>query len=129
MLSSILDLVSIYALTISYNFTQTVATPKEMLQKYSETLTMAMSANINNITNALHANNLITPETREYVVTTVGVSNLEKAYRVMVDIEGQLDTSHNEKQYLTKLCNVYLQSTGVGAIRQIANVMLQELGM
>ena len=46
---------------------------------------------------------------------------------MMVDIEGQLGASLDEKQYLTKVCNVLLNQGG--AIKQIANVMLQELGM
>ena len=125
MLSSILDLVSIYALTMSYNFTQTVATPKDILQKYSDRLTRAISANINNVTNALYAKDLITQQTRGYVVTVVGVANLDKANKVMVDIEGQVDVL--DKQYLVKVCNVL--STQGGAIKQIANAMLQELGM
>ena len=110
---------------MSYNFTQTVATPKDILQKYSDRLTRAISANINNVTNALHAKDLITQETRGYVVTTVGVTSLDKANKVMVDIEGQVDVL--DKQYLVKVCNVL--STQGGAIKQIANVMLQELGM
>ena len=127
MLSSILDLVSIHALTMSYNFTQTVATPKDILKKYFDRLTRAISANINNVTNALHTRDLITPETRGYIVTTVGVANGDKANRVMLDIEGRLGASPDEKQYLTQVCNV-LSNQG-GAIKQIANVMLQELGM
>ena len=75
----------------------------------------------------MHAKDLITQETRGYVVTTVGVANLQKANTVMVDIEGQLGASLDEKQYLTKVCNVLLNQGG--AIKQIANVMLQELGM
>ena len=75
----------------------------------------------------MHAKDLITSETRGYVVTTVGVANGDKANRVMVDIEGHLDASLDEKQYLTKVCNVLLNQGGV--IKQIANVMLQELGM
>ena len=69
---------------------------------------------------------MITQETRGYV-TTVGVANADKANKVMLDIEGQLDAYLDDKQYLTKVCNV-LSNQG-GAIKQIANVMLQELGM
>ena len=75
----------------------------------------------------MHAKDLITQQTRGYVVTVVGVANGDKANRVVVDIEGQLGASLDEKQYLTKVCNVL--STQGGAIKQIANVMLQELGM
>ena len=75
----------------------------------------------------MYAKDLITSETKGYVVTTVGVANGDKADRVMVDIEGQLGASLDEKQYLTEVCNV-LSNQG-GAIKQIANVMLQELGM
>ena len=74
----------------------------------------------------MYTKDLITQETRGFVVTTVGVANLEKAYRVMVDIEGLLDASLDEKQYLTEVCNVLPNQ---GAIKQIANAMLQELGM
>ena len=97
----------------------------EILRKYSDKLSKAISANINNVTNALHAKDLITQQTREYVVTVVGVANGDKANRVMLDIEGQVDVL--DKQYLTEVCNV-LSKQG-GAIKQIANVMLQELGM
>ena len=75
----------------------------------------------------MHAKDLITQQTRGYVVTVVGVANGDKANRVVVDIEGQLGASLDEKQYLTEVCNV-LSNQG-GAIKQIANVMLQELGM
>ena len=75
----------------------------------------------------MHAKDLITTQTRGYVVTVVGVANGDKANKVMVDMEERLDASLDEKQYLTKVCNV-LSNQG-GAIKQIANVMLQELGM
>ena len=75
----------------------------------------------------MHAKDLITSQTRGYVVTVVGVANGDKANKVMVDMEERLDASLDEKQYLTKVCNV-LSNQG-GAIKQIANVMLQELGM
>ena len=55
------------------------------------------------------------------------MANGDKANKVMVDMEERLDASLDEKQYLTKVCNV-LSNQG-GAIKQIANVMLQELGM
>ena len=55
------------------------------------------------------------------------MANGQKANTVMLDIEGQLDASLDEKQYLTKVC-IVLSNQG-GAIKQIANVMLQELGM
>ena len=57
----------------------------------------------------------------------VGVTNLNMANRVMLDIADQLDASLDDKQYLTKVCNVL--STQGGAIKEIANAMLQELGM
>ena len=55
------------------------------------------------------------------------MTNGDKANTVMLDIEGQLDASLDDKQYLTKVCNV-LSNQG-GAIKEIANAMLQELGM
>ena len=73
----------------------------------------------------MHTKDLITQETRGYVVTTVGVTSLDKANKVMLDIEGQVDVL--DKQYLVKVCNV-LSNQG-GTIKQIANAMLQELGM
>ena len=55
------------------------------------------------------------------------MANGEKATKLMVDIEKRLDASLDGKQYLTEVCNV-LSNQG-GAIKELANVMLQELGM
>ena len=84
----------------------------------------------------MHVEDLITQETYEYVVPgahdallvvmTVGVTNVDKANKVMVDIEGQLGASCDEKQYLTKVCNVLSHQ---GGAMKLINVMLKELGM
>ncbi|XP_019862893.1 PREDICTED: uncharacterized protein LOC109591643 [Amphimedon queenslandica] len=100
-------------------------TPKEILQKYSDKLAKAVGANVSNVTNALHAKDLITPETREYVVTTVGVASSAKANRLMLDVADRLEASLNGKEYLVKVCNILTQQGG--AIKEIGNVMLKEL--
>ena len=60
----------------------------------------------------MHAKDLITSQTRGYIVTVVGVTNGDKANTVMLDIEGQLDASLDDKQYLTKVCNVLSNQGG-----------------
>ena len=82
---------------------------------------------MSNVTNALHAKDLIAPETKEYVVTTVGVPASAKANTLMLDVANRLDASLDEKEYLVKVCNVLTQQGG--AIKEIGNVMLKELGM
>ena len=82
---------------------------------------------MSNVTNALFAKDLITQEAKEYVVTTVGVPASAKANRLMQDVSNQLDASLDEKEYLVKVCNVLTQQGG--AIKEIGNVMLKELGM
>ena len=80
-----------------------------------------------NVTNALFAKDLITPGTKEDIVTTVGVPASAKANILMQDVSNQLSASLDEKEYLIKVCNVLTQQGG--AIKEIGNVMLKELGM
>ena len=105
----------------------TVETPKEILQKYSDKLVMAVGANVTNVTNALYSQDLIPSATREYVVTTVGVPASAKANTLMVDVSGQLEAALDPKAYLEKVCNVLTQQSG--ATKEIGKLMLKELGM
>ena len=86
-----------------------------------------MSTSVGNVTKALFAKDLITPETREHVVTVAGVSSADKADRVMTDVMGQLEASLDEGEYLVEVCNVLIQQGA--AMKKIGNVMLKELGM
>ena len=86
-----------------------------------------MSTSVGDVTKALFAADLITPETREHVVTVAGVSNGDKANRVMTDVMGQLEASLDERQYLVKVCNVLIEQGA--AMKKIGNAMLKELGM
>ena len=80
-----------------------------------------------NVTNALHAKDLITPATREYVVTAAGVANADKANRLLLDVSDQLEAALDPKAYLVDVCNVLTQQSR--RIKDIGNVMLKELGM
>ena len=86
-----------------------------------------MSTSVGDITKALYAADLITPGTREHVVTVVGVSSADKADRVMTDVMGQLEGSLDERKYLVEVCNVLIQQGA--AMKHIGNAMLKELGM
>uniref|UniRef100_A0A1X7ULD1 Death domain-containing protein n=1 Tax=Amphimedon queenslandica TaxID=400682 RepID=A0A1X7ULD1_AMPQE len=100
--------------------------PKEILQKYSVTLSEAISANVNNVAKALFAKDLITQGSREYIMTVDSVSASTKADRVMTDVMGQSGASLDGTRYLVKVCHVLTQQGG--AIEEIGNVMLKELG-
>ncbi|XP_019859005.1 PREDICTED: uncharacterized protein LOC109587210 [Amphimedon queenslandica] len=100
--------------------------PKSILQKYSANLSKAISADVNNVVNALFAKKLIPQGTKDYVVTVVGVANADKADRVINDVMGQLEAVLDKRQYLVKVCNVLIEQGA--AIEEIGNVMLTELG-
>ena len=70
---------------------------------------------------------LITQGTIEYVVTTVGVSNADKANKVMTDVMGQLEAFLDKRQYFVKVCRVLTEQGA--AMEEIGNVMLKELGI
>ena len=59
-------------------------------------------------------------------MTTVGVSNSDKADRLITDIMLELESSPDEIKYLHNVCNV-LSKQG-GSLKQIATLMQQELG-
>ena len=99
----------------------------ETLLKYSAKLSKAISMSVGSVANALFAKDLITPETKEHVVTVVGVPNADKADRVVTDVMGQLEASLDERKYLVEVSNVLIQQGA--AMKEIGNVMLKELGM
>ncbi|XP_019855323.1 PREDICTED: uncharacterized protein LOC109584155 [Amphimedon queenslandica] len=107
-------------------FDEEIDDPKDILQKYSAKLSKAISVNVSNVANALLSDDLITQETRDYVVTVDGVSAFTKANRLMTDVMGQLDGSLDERQYLIDVCNILIKQGA--SMKQIGNVMLKELG-
>ena len=86
-----------------------------------------MRADVSNVANALFSKKLVTQGTKDFVVTTVGVANADKANIVMTDVMDQLEASLDERQYLVKVCRVLTQQGA--SMEEIGNVMLKELGM
>lgn len=85
-----------------YNYD--IGDSKELLRSCSDKLIDAFENRVMKITNVLYAKGLIPKETRNEIRTTVGISNYDKASKLMAVIEGQLESLEDPDYYLIKFC-------------------------
>ena len=104
----------------------TAGTPKDILQSHSYKLVHAISVNLCNATDALYAKNLIPQQTKEEM-HVLGVTDNEKASKLVNVIETQLEVSDDQKQYLIGMCRV-LKHQQHDTLTDIVSSMLKELG-
>uniref|UniRef100_A0A1X7SZN2 Uncharacterized protein n=1 Tax=Amphimedon queenslandica TaxID=400682 RepID=A0A1X7SZN2_AMPQE len=100
--------------------------PMDVLQSCTDKLVPAISVNIYSVTESLYAKGLILQQTKAEM-HVLGVTDEEKASKLMYVIETQLEGSLNPKQYLIKICHVLMHQQHC-TLRDIVSSMLKELG-
>ena len=82
---------------------------RELLMIYSARLINAMSCVLLEVTNNLHAKELIPLQTKDEVLITGVLPDYTKASRLMTVLQRQLDAHYNPDQYLADICNVFIK--------------------
>ena len=131
MLNSILVLQQVNSNSIQHSLTDTITgnspNSKELLRTHSADLTGIITPNLPTVTNALYAKGLIPFETKNYILTATGISDYEKASRLMCVVQGQLNSSSDPDQCLIDVCHV-LRNQQHQRLTDIATSILQQLG-
>ena len=104
-----------------------VGNPREVLQTHSYDLTRIVASNCYEVTSALYAKDLIPHGTKEEIITMTALSNDQRAARLVLAVEGRLDSSFDEQQYLIDVCSV-LRNQRDRQLKAIANSILHQLG-
>ena len=100
--------------------------PKEikLLQRYCDKLTDKLAVELDRVTDALYAKELITQETKDEM-HVLGTTDYKKSSKLFTDIMRQLKSSSNFNQYLINICHVFIKRQ---ALVEIASSILDELG-
>ncbi|XP_019856894.1 PREDICTED: uncharacterized protein LOC109585322 [Amphimedon queenslandica] len=101
--------------------------PREVLQIHSYDLTRTVASNCYELTSALYAKDLIPHGTKEEIITTTALSNDQRAARLVLAIEGRLESSLDQQQYLINICGV-LRNQRDRQLKDIAKSILHQLG-
>ena len=104
-----------------------IGDPREVLRSHSHDLACAVASNCYEVTSTLYAKDLIPRGTKEEIITTPALSNDQRAYRLVLAVEGRLESSFNEQQYLIDVCGV-LRNQRDRQLKDIANSILHQLG-
>uniref|UniRef100_A0A1X7U2K4 Uncharacterized protein n=1 Tax=Amphimedon queenslandica TaxID=400682 RepID=A0A1X7U2K4_AMPQE len=104
----------------------TSGNPKDILRTYFDKLVHAISVNLYNVTDALYAKDLIPQQTKEEM-HVMGVTDKEKASKLVNVIQTQLEVYHDQKQHLIKICHV-LVCQQHRTLTDIVSSILKELG-
>ena len=104
-----------------------IKSSSSILRSHYATLTDAITANLHGITNALYAKELITTETKSYIQTATGISDLQKSSQLVTILEALLSSSHDPDQYLTNICHVLIDQNHK-TLADIATSILCQLG-
>ena len=113
--------------TTLINWYTIVGNPKDILKNYSYVLTKAVAGTICSVTSALHARELIPPDTKELIHTATGISNNNKSSQLVLTIEQQLEASLTPDQYLIDICHVLINQQHQ-TLTDIATNILHQLG-
>lgn len=70
---------------------------------------------------------MISHGTKEEIITTTALSNDQRAARLVLAIEGRLESSFDEQQYLIDICGI-LQNQRDRQLKDIAKSILHQLG-
>ncbi|XP_019862395.1 PREDICTED: uncharacterized protein LOC109591018 [Amphimedon queenslandica] len=100
-------------------------TPSAIFRAHSVELTDSISTSILRTSNALHAEGLISLETKEDMDVT-GVANYRKATTLINSIDRQLRASLDPKEYLIDICHVLINQK-YRTLTDIATSILHEL--
>ena len=101
-----------------------VGNPKKILQGYCDKLTVKLAIDLDRVTNALYAKELITQQTKDEM-HVLGTTDYKKSCKLFTDIMRQLESSFNFNQYLINICHVFINHQ---ALVEIASSILYELG-
>ena len=100
--------------------------PKDIFRHSTDKLAHAISINIFNVTESLYAKELIPQQTKEEMYV-LGVTDKEKASKLLNVIEQQLESSLNPEQYLIDVCHVLINQQH-RTLTDIATSILDQLG-
>lgn len=100
--------------------------PNELLQTHSADLSLNISPILCSVTEALHAKQIISIDTKDHVLTASS-GNYDKAIYLMHVLQQQLRARSEPKQYLIKICQV-LGSQQHCRLTEIASILLRQLG-
>uniref|UniRef100_A0A1X7TAU3 NACHT domain-containing protein n=1 Tax=Amphimedon queenslandica TaxID=400682 RepID=A0A1X7TAU3_AMPQE len=100
--------------------------PKDILKTHSSKLTDAISVDVLQITNELHAARLI-PKLFRQEMLVGAVDEYTKSSKLVNVIERQLESSLNPEQYLINICHVLLNQQH-RTLTDIATAILHQLG-
>ena len=101
-----------------------VGNPKRILQGYCKKLTDKLAIDLDRVTNALYAKELITQQTKDEM-HVLGTTDYNKSSKLFNDIMRQLESSSNFNQYLINICHVFIKHQ---VLEEIASSILDELG-
>ena len=104
-----------------------IKSSSSILRSHYAILTDAITVSLHGVTNALYAKELITAETKSYIQTATGISDLQKSSQLVTKLEALLLASHDPDQYLTNICHVLI-SQNHKTIADIATFILCQLG-
>ena len=110
---------------LMYHSNQKILEWRDLLRNHSSDLTDAICPVLYNVTSKLYSNGLIPLETKDYIVTTLGISDNLKAHKLMIVIE-QTAATHDNNEYLIDICNV-LRNQQIPKLRDIATNILHQL--
>ena len=101
--------------------------PSSILRSHYAILTDAITVSLHGVTNALYTKGLITAETKSYIQTATGISDIQKSSRLVTILEALLSSSHDPDQYLTDICHVLIDQNHK-TLTDIATSILRQLG-
>ena len=104
-----------------------IKSSSSILRSHYATLTDAITASLHGVTNALYAKKLITKETKSYIQTATGISDLQKSSKLVTNLEALLSCSHDPDQYLINICHALIDQNHK-TLANIATSMLCQLG-
>ena len=112
--------------TTLINWCTTVGNPKGILRRSFAVLVRAILNTLSSVATELYSEELI-PQKAFDEVSLIGITDFDKAIKLLRVIEGQLEASCTPDQYLTVVCHVLINQQQQ-SLTNIANNILQQLG-
>ena len=104
-----------------------IKTSSSILRSHYAILTDAITVSLHGVTNTLYAKGLITKETKNFIETATGISDLEKSSQLVTKLEALLSSSHDPDQCLIDICHVLINQNHK-TLADIATSILHQLG-
>lgn len=102
-------------------------TPSALLRMNYASLTDAIMANLQSVTNGLYTKELIPMDTVNHIQTAKGISDLLKSGQLVSILQMLLNASPSPYQYLIDVCHVLINQQH-RTLTEIATSILHQLG-